>query len=127
MDVFVFAAGVLAFVTGLAHSVLGEIMIFRNLRRGGIVPDKAPPPLQLRNIQIVWASWHAITVFGWAFAAVLVQLSMVGSDDSLRSTVYWAVIAANAGASALVLFGTRGRHPGWVALLLVAVLVQIAR
>lgn len=121
-----FAAGVVAAVTGLVHSVLGEILIFRHLRTGGIVPNMSAAPLRVRNIRILWASWHTLTLFGWGFAAVLIRLSIANAGDSLNSTVIWAIILANFCGSALVLISTRGRHPGWVALLLVAALTWFA-
>lgn len=38
MQAYTFAAGVLALIVGAAHSVLGEILIFRHLRSRGLVP-----------------------------------------------------------------------------------------
>jgi hypothetical protein len=115
------AAGV-AFLTGVAHSVLGEMLIFRQLRRGTLVPEQDAPPLRSRNIRIIWATWHLATLFGWAFAGVLLQLAL-SPRASLVSLFLNAAIAAYAGGSLLVLVGTRGRHPGWIALAAVAALV----
>lgn len=118
------AAGV-AFLTGVAHSVLGEMLIFRQLRRGTLVPRQDAPPLRSRNIRIIWATWHVATLFGWAFAGVLLQLAL-SPQASLVSLFLIATVAAYAGASLLVLVGTRGRHPGWIALAAVAALVWTA-
>jgi hypothetical protein len=115
------AAGV-AFCTGAAHSVLGEMLIFRQLRRGTLVPGQDAPPLRSRNIRIIWATWHVATLFGWAFAGVLLQLAL-SPQASLVSLFLNATVAAYAGGSLLVLVGTRGRHPGWIALAAVAALV----
>ena len=115
------AAGV-AFLTGVAHSVLGEMLIFRQLRRGTLVPGQDAPPLRSRNIRIIWATWHVATLFGWAFASVLLQLAL-SPQASLVSLFLNATVAAYAGGSLLVLVGTRGRHPGWIALAAVAALV----
>ena len=115
------AAGV-AFLTGVAHSVLGEMLIFRQLRRGTLVPGQDAPPLRSRNIRIIWATWHVATVFGWAFAGVLLQLAL-SPQASLVSLFLNATVGAYAGGSLLVLVGTRGRHPGWIALAAVAALV----
>ena len=115
------AAGV-AFLTGVAHSVLGEMLIFRQLRRGTLVPGQDAPPLRSRNIRIIWATWHVATLFGWAFAGVLLQLAL-SPQASLVSLFLNATVAAYAGGALLVLVGTRGRHPGWIALAAVAALV----
>lgn len=122
MQIFFFAAGVLALVTGLVHSVLGEILIFRHLRSGGLVPSMGAPPLRERNIRIIWATWHLGTVFGWAFAGVLLRLAFAHHDYSIQALVVSAIVFAYLGGSFLVLVGTKGRHPGWIALLVVAAL-----
>ena len=114
------AAGLSA-LTGLIHSVLGERLIFRHLRQGTLVPQLGAAPLRPRNIHILWATWHLASVFGLAFAVVLFALAR-SPDMPLRELVLHAIAAANAGGAALVLVGTRGRHPGWVALGAVAVL-----
>ena len=42
MQSYLLAAGVLMILIGVAHSVIGEILIFRQLRAGAIVPLLAP-------------------------------------------------------------------------------------
>lgn len=126
MQTMLFVAGVLAVVTGLAHSVFGERLIFRHLRGSGVVPAAAAPPLRERHIRILWATWHVATLFGWAFGAVLLQLAFADDGASLRTIVVNAIVLSHLGGSALVLVGTRGRHPGWIALLAVAMLVRFA-
>lgn len=121
-----FVAGVLAVVTGIAHSVLGEFLIFRHLRNGTLVPAMPAPPLKERNIRIIWASWHLITMFGWAFGAVLLMLSSPTNNQSAQSLIVNAAIFAFAAGALLVLFATKGRHPGWVAMLVVAALAWLA-
>jgi hypothetical protein len=116
-------AAVLALVTGVIHSLLGERLIFRHLRLGGLVPALAAPPLQARHIRILWATWHLATIFGWAFAGVLLHWAL--GEDKPDTIVANAVAFAYLGGAVLVLIGTRGRHPGWLALALVAALVWV--
>jgi hypothetical protein len=113
------AAG-LATATGLAHSVLGERLIFRHLRDGTFVPSLAAPPLRARHVRILWATWHLASVFGWVFAGVLFQLAL--GHALAASTLKVAIALAYVGGAILVLVGTRGRHPGWIALAAVAAL-----
>ena len=124
METMYLIAGVLAAVTGVVHSVLGERLIFRHLREGTLVPTKTATPLRERQIRILWATWHLGSVFGWGFAGALIGLGL-GTGDPLRLLVVGAVFAYFGGA-VLVLVGTKGRHPGWVALLLVALLTGFA-
>jgi hypothetical protein len=119
-------AGLLALITGIVHSVLGEVLIFRHVRSGGFVPAMDAPPLRERNIRILWATWHLASVFGWAFAIVLIGIGLAPLNDSIEPLVLSAIAFANLAGSLLVLIGTKGRHPGWIALLLVAALTWTA-
>jgi len=125
MQMLLATAAGLAFLTGIVHSVLGEWLIFRHLRSGTLVPTKDAPPLKNRNIRIIWATWHLATVFGWAFAAVLAYLAM-DPQAQLLPLMMSAAIAAYIGGALLVIVGTRGRHPGWIALSAVAILTWAA-
>lgn len=124
MQTLLLVAGVIAAVTGLIHSVLGEILIFRHVRGGGLVPAVGAPPLRERNIRIIWATWHLGSVFGWAFAGVLFRLAF--GHPSPSSLIMSAIVFAYLGGAILVLVGTKGRHPGWIALSAVAVLTWLA-
>ena len=124
MQPLLLVAGALAAVTGLLHSVLGERLIFRHLRQGRLVPALGAPPLRERHIRILWATWHLASVFGWAFAGVVVRLAFGAAPSS--SLVLGAVVFAYLGGALLVLVGTRGRHPGWLALLVVGSLAWVA-
>ncbi|MGH8178659.1 MAG: hypothetical protein ACREV5_20570 [Steroidobacter sp.] len=125
MPTYMFAAGVLALVVGVVHSVLGEILIFRQLRNRSLVPAMPAPPVKERHVRIIWASWHVVTVFGWAFGAVLLQLSSASNDQSAEALAVNAAIFAFAAGSFLVLVGAKGKHPGWIAMLGVAALAWL--
>lgn len=124
MQTLYLIAGVLAAVTGIVHSVLGEHLIFRHLRSGSLVPTNGAPPLRERHVRILWATWHLGSVFGWAFAGVL--LALAAGASSLVSLLVPAVVFAYLGGAVLVFVGTKGRHPGWAALLAVALLTWAA-
>jgi len=126
MQTYMLVAGTIAIVVGLVHSILGEILIFRHLRSGGLVPANGAPPLKERNIRILWATWHLASVFGWAFAMVLLRLAASDSHASLQALVVNAIVFAYLGGALFVLIGTRGRHPGWIALLGVAALTWLS-
>ena len=52
------AAAVLAISVGVIHSVLGELLIFNQMREGSFVPKIGKPLLRERNVRILWATWH---------------------------------------------------------------------
>lgn len=123
MQPLLVTAGVLALITGVVHSLLGERLIFRRLRAGSLVPTLPAPPLQARHVRIQWATWHLASVLAWALAGLLLQASRGGAGT--HGVVGASAFAFLAGAL-LVLLGTRGRHPGWVALGAVGILSWMA-
>lgn len=116
------AASVLAMV-GLAHTVLGELLMFRNLRTRGIVPTAGQPVLRERQVRILWGTWHLVTVLAWAMSALLWRLGTVPADTALGAWVADVAGAATLASGVLVFYATEGRHPAWAALLVVAALV----
>ena len=70
--------------------------------------------------RIIWATWHIVTVFGWCLGAVLLRLSLPAGSSGSAVFIEQAIVLAALAASALVLFGTRAKHPGWIGLLVMA-------
>jgi hypothetical protein len=120
MQPFLLAAGVLAIIVGLMHSVLGEVLIFRRLRSTGIVPTLGAPLLHERHVRILWASWHIVTLLGWAMAAILLRLAFITDYTATQTLAVNAIITSMLCSSLLVLIASKGMHPGWIGLLGVA-------
>lgn len=120
------AAAALTVATGLVHTVMGEILIFRRLRRGSFVPAFGGALLRERHVRILWASWHALTLMAWSMAAVLIAMATAPASEVTLVIARWVSVGMAAGALA-VLVGTRGRHPGWLAMLAVATLTELGR
>jgi hypothetical protein len=119
------AAAMLAIVVALVHSILGEMMIFRRLcKPGRMIPTDGGERLLGSNVRILWASWHVLTVFGLGMAAILLRLAS-SARTAEHDFIAQAIVVSMLGGSLLVLVGTRGRHPGWVGLLGVALLVWL--
>lgn len=119
------AAAILAIVVALVHSILGEIMVFRRLRKPGrVIPTDGGDRLLGSNVRILWASWHVLTVLGLGMAAMLLRLAS-SARTAEHDFIAQAIALSMLGGSLLVLVGTRGRHPGWIGLLGVAVLVWL--
>jgi hypothetical protein len=123
MELNLFVAGCLTWVLGVVHSVLGEILIFRRMRKGGIIPTHGGPVLGERQVRILWASWHLVTVFGCGLGAILLRHSLgpLGHTDHVfvGNTIMFSMFLG----SILVLIGTTGKHPGWVVFFAIAVLL----
>ncbi|MEM7482334.1 MAG: hypothetical protein AAF481_14250 [Acidobacteriota bacterium] len=123
MEPLLSIAGILALGLGIVHSALGEVLLFRRMRRGRLVPSDGGTVLRARHVRILWATWHGLTVFGWAFGAILFRLATPGgaSQGFVETVIAFAMLAT----SLLVLYGTKGRHPGWIVLLAIAFLVWV--
>lgn len=121
MNLYFAAAGVLAFLIGLVHSVFGERLIFRRMRAGGFIPTNGGQVLREPHVRILWASWHVVTVLGWCVAVALLWLAQPSKAPLAQSVVSMAIVGALLGSSLLVLVGTKGRHLGWVGLLVAAI------
>jgi hypothetical protein len=126
MNAYFLIAGTLAFTVGLAHSLLGEILIFRRLRDKGLVPTMGQPLLRERHVRILWASWHVVTVLGWALGAMVLRLAFPIDSVAFEAFTLNTIIIAMLTSSLLVLVATKGMHPGWLGLLAVAVLIGLA-
>lgn len=127
MNPWLTAAAALLFATGLAHSLLGERLMFGRLRRGGLVPTGGAPALSGFQTRILWASWHLVTLLGWGLAAVLLWLAQPAARAVSGGVVEAIITTALAASGGLVLLSNRGRHPAWVALLAAAVLVLLSQ
>lgn len=126
MNIYYLTAGILCFILGLIHSVLGEYLIFRDKRnKGSLVPSKANMDLKERHLRIIWASWHLVSFFGWCIGAFLVKISLEQGkvDSEFRDFIIQSAIYTMCASSFLVLIGTKGKHPGWIILLIIGMLL----
>lgn len=118
------AAG-LAILIGVVHSVLGERLVFSRLRQGSVVPTQGGTLLRAGHVRILWATWHIVTLLGWALAAALLLLASEPSLSPLHIALLQVIALTMAASGLLVLVGTKARHPGWIGLLGVAVLTWL--
>jgi hypothetical protein len=125
MNTYLAAAAALTFLIGTGHSVIGERMIFKHLRTTGIVPTLPAAPLKARHVYILWGSWHIVTVMAFAFAAQLLKLAMATIDTDFPAFALQTIVISMLLSSLLVLLATKGKHPAWLALLGVVVLIWL--
>ena len=125
MNKYLAAAGTLAFFVGLAHSFLGESLIFRRMRIGTIIPTDGGKVIGEGHVRIIWASWHIVTLFGWLIAATLIWLAASPEGMQNQGVLLSAIASTMLVSALLVLIATRARHPGWAGLLGVTALVWL--
>ena len=105
----IFAAVLLSLV-GLMHSLLGgKRLIDPILRR-----DDLPIILGgIKNTRLtLWVGWHALTLFWWSQAAVLVAIAV--SPGYAITAFLTALSLASGFTGLLALFLSRAKHKSWV-------------
>lgn len=128
MNVYFLIAGILCFILGIVHSILGELLIFKSKRNpSSIVPSKKSADFKERHIRIIWATWHLTTIFGWCLGIILVKISLTQSElnTEIIGLITQSTIYAMMAGSILVLIATKGKHPGWLILLIIGALLII--
>ncbi len=123
MNTSFLAAALLLVLIGLVHSLLGEKLIFRRMRQGGFIPTQGGSALREPHVRILWATWHVVSVLGFGMAALLAWLAQAAQAPLAQGLIAQVLAASLAASGALVLLGTKGKHPGWIGLLLAAGLV----
>jgi hypothetical protein len=125
MNLYFVGAAFLSFAVGLVHSVFGEHLIFRRLRAANLVHANGAAILRRSHLRILWATWHLATAFGWGLALALMWMAGTQPRHQAPSALVFGIAGAMAAGALLVLGGTRGRHPGWIALSGVAILTLL--
>ncbi len=115
-------AAVLIFLTGVAHSYLGERYILIRLFRRADLPQ--PFCGTAFTIGTLRFAWHLTTVAWWGFAYLTLVASRgpVSTDRVLATIGVVALVSA-----AFPLYFTRGRHLSWLVFLVVGGLALLAR
>lgn len=117
-----FLAAVLIFLTGAAHSYLGErYILIRLFRRKDLPQLFGGTAFTIGTLRF---AWHLTTVAWWGFAylAYVASQGPVSTEQMLATLGTVALVSA-----ALPLYFTRGRHLSWIVFLLVGLLVLVAR
>ncbi len=118
MNLSLALAGIGAILLGLAHSVIGERMVMRPLIAWTGDALDGSKILSMQQRRVLRASWHLVTCLGLGFAALLLSASASGSFAQAKPIVAVTFI----GAAIYWLVATRGRHPAYVVLLIIAAL-----
>jgi tryptophan-rich sensory protein len=114
-------AALLLFLTGVAHSYLGERYILVRLSKRDNLPKLlGGTEFTMGTLRFVW---HLLTVVWWGVAALIYQASV----QPLESRVVLQAFSAVALISGLFpLVFTRGRHLSWAVFFVVAALLWFA-
>lgn len=128
MNQYLWVAGLLCFILGLIHSILGEVLIFRNLRKSKkIIPTITKSKLKERHLRIIWATWHLTSLFGWCIGAILLEVATkynIQTNELLQFILTSTTITMFC-SSLLVFIATKGKHLGWAILSIIGILTLL--
>lgn len=116
------AAAALTAALGVAHSVLGQRFVIGPLLRRGDLPRVLGSEVFTRRTLLY--AWHATSLAWLGLAATLLVVAVQPRVMNMRAIavlVQWAVLAT----AALALVVTRGRHPSWIVLVAIAILIGL--
>ncbi len=129
MNLYLCIAGLLCFALGFIHSILGEVLIFRNRKRyGKMLSSVVSPKLKKSHLRIIWATWHLTTLFGWCIGFILIKLGIKQTpmNADLMEFITTAVAITMLCSSLLVFIATKGKHLGWLILLIIGTLTLLS-
>ncbi|TPN86753.1 hypothetical protein [Aquimarina algicola] len=128
MNIYLFLAGMLCLLLGIAHSIIGERNIFSSKRtKGNIVPTQAGTYITEKHLQIIWVVWHFVSVFIFFIGGIVLNISLNKNkyyQDS-NEFIIQAILLTLTATSILILLGTKGKHPVWIAFLIIISLLLI--
>ncbi|MCI0708089.1 MAG: hypothetical protein L0Y80_11465 [Ignavibacteriae bacterium] len=115
-------AAALAFIVGLAHSVAGEMFIFRNIVKDQLPPLRGSAEFTYRTLRAVW---HVATAAFFGFIALLLHLALSIQQNSLAEFVQLVSAVSFLVCALIMAIGTKGKHPGWIAFFVIALCVWL--
>lgn len=100
-------AGLLALAVAITHGVLGETKVFSRVR---IEPERVR--------RLIWGVWQCSTIAWIGLAVLLFVTPWLGSDPARRWIIAVSIVTFGFAAAGNA-WATRGRHFGWIAMVIV--------
>src|SRR5205809_279848 len=117
MNVYLFIASCLSVVLAFAHSLLGEIKIFKFLKDEGLPTMQGIPFMwningpAKRTLRFVW---HISSILGLGIAAILAYFSNQASIGKNEIFVVKMIAASMILSGLLTLVMSKASHLGWI-------------
>lgn len=111
-------AATLIFITGLAHSYLGErYLLMRLFKREDLPKLFGSTAFTVGTLRF---AWHMTTLAWWGFALLLFFAAQGGLT---RDQVLLVIAGTSLMSAGLPIYFTRGKHLSWVVFLAVGLLI----
>ena len=116
MNTLLIISSSLAFLIGVAHSVLGEKYILQHVFRLSDLPQLLGSDwFTKRTLRF---AWHLTTIAWWGFAGILLSFSTTFSIRVSELAIISAVFLISSILSGMF---SRGKHPAWIVFLIIAI------
>ncbi|MBB2487350.1 hypothetical protein H5407_19110 [Mitsuaria sp. WAJ17] len=113
-------AALLVFLTGLAHSWLGERYLLRRLfKRENLPALLGSTAFTTGTLRFVW---HLLTLVWWGLAVLLILAARGPLETRLMLQIFSGIAALSA---LFPLYFTRGRHLSWLVFSAIALLLWL--
>lgn len=119
---YLFSAGVLTILLAIGHSLRGERLIFKPLRKK--IKGNGLKDMSIADVAILWSTWHIVSLFALVPAVAFIKIAYFTYNEvnELSNLIVkittWIMVVA----SLIILIKTKGKHPAWVILLVIAIL-----
>ena len=124
MNYYLLVSGILTILMGVAHSVMGELLIIHPLQKNDTLPAvRGSVRHTKRTLRF---TWHITSVFGFGVAAVLFRLSTIQSFQADHIFIIRAIAVTFFISFLVSLIGARGKHASWLVFLITAVLTWLS-
>lgn len=123
-NTYLLYAGILCIILGLVHSVMGEYLIFHKLIKPSTYKITAETQSWTRKYNgIIWATWHLASILGWCVGAILIFLAK--SDTTPHVFPLQVICIGMLAGGLIVAIGTSGKHPGWIVMSIIGILIVL--
>jgi hypothetical protein len=116
---YLLASAILLIILALAHSLFGEIGMINPLVKSKGVPAFRGSVRFTKDTMRF--AWHITSILGLGFAAVILYYGTLDQLDDDERRVLEIFTITFAISFVVSLIGSRGKHPAWIAFLLIAI------
>ena len=114
MNTLIYIAALLAFITGAAHSYLGErYLLIRLFKRNNLPKLLGGTDFTRQTLRF---AWHITTVLLWGFSALFV---LMANDGCSFQNLAWTGAITFLIIGIIALAASKGRHLSWIAFLMI--------
>jgi hypothetical protein len=124
MNYYLLISGILTIFMGIAHSVIGEVLIISPIQKTQGLP---PVRKSVRATKLTLRfTWHVTSVLGFGTAVILLYFSRMSAFNQEQIFILRTLSLTFLVSFLVSLIGSRARHPAWAIFLVISVLTWLS-